>query len=338
VSEVTAVLVAHSGPEQMLLDAIAALCAQTLPPTQIICVDQSPEGHFDAPLARDHPDVVRLRPDGNLGYSSACNLAAHLATGEFLFFVNPDTESEPDCIEQLVGALRARPDAALVGAQILLPDGRVNAGDNTLHLTGLAWAGHYGEPREHGPLRPAAYVSGAALLIRRAAFASLGGYTEGFFMYHDDVDIAWRARLEAGEVLFCPEAAVIHDFEFNKGDYKWQYMERNRWWCLLAHLEIRTLVALAPLLAAVEAAVWLKARRERWTKAKAASWRSLWADRDALRRRRAEVQGRRVQSDHVILERMAAEVDTPFLASGLVRRIAPLLRAYRRGLLWLTRR
>ena len=114
-------------------------------------------------------------------------------------------------------------------------------------------------------------------------------------------------------------------------------MERNRWWCLLAHLEVRTLLTLAPLLVAVELAVWLKARREGWILAKAASWRLLWADRMALYRRRAELQRQRVLSDHEILERMTPEVETPFLASGLTRRAAPSLRGYRRLLLWSTR-
>lgn len=335
---VTAVLVTYSGPESMLLEVIAALRAQTLAPAQIICVDQSPEGRFGRVLERVHPDIGRLRPSGNLGYSSACNLAAQKATGDFLFFVNPDTVPDPQCLETLVGVLCEHPDAAVAGAQILLPDGSVNAGDNTLHLTGLAWAGHYGEPREHGPPRPAAAASGAALLMRRDAFERLGGYTEGFFMYHDDVDIAWRALLIGRDVLFCPEAVVVHDYEFTKGDYKWQYMERNRWWCLLAHLQLRTLLMLAPLLIAVEAVVWLKASREGWAAAKAASWRSLWTDRWALVARRAEVQRDRMVGDRVIIERMAGEVDSPFLASGAVRRAAPLLRAYRRLMLTFTSR
>ena len=126
---------------------------------------------------------------------------------------------------------------------MLLPDRhRVNAGDNVLHLSGLSWAGRYGLEVEAGPPRPAAVVSGAALLARRSAFEALGGYTEGFFMYYDDVDLAWRARLAGWEVLFCPEARVVHDYEFLKGDYKWRYLERNRWWCLLAYFELRTLV------------------------------------------------------------------------------------------------
>ena len=175
-------------------------------------------------------------------------------------------------------------------------------------------------------------VSGAALLVRRSAFEALGGYTEGFFMYYDDVDLAWRARLGGWEVLFCPRANVVHEYEFAKGGYKWRWLERNRWWCLLAHLEFRTLLALAPLLVTVEAVICARAAREGWLPAKLGAYRSLWADRRELRARRREIQASRRVGDRVIVKRMSATVASPFLASPAVRRADPALRAYGRVL------
>ena len=267
----------------------------------------------------------------NLGYPSACNLAARVATGEHLLFLNPDARADPDCVAQLVSALAHDPDAVIAGAQVLLPNReQVNAGDNTLHLSGLSWAGRYGLPPEAGPPRAAAVVSGAALLVRRRAFEALGGYTEGFFMYYDDVDLAWRAQLRGWQVLFCPSATVVHDYEFAKGGYKWLYLERNRWWCLLAHLERRTLLALCPLLFAAELAIWARATGEGWLDAKAGSYRLLWTDRRALRARRREVQSSRRVSDWAIVSRMGTSVESPFLASPALRLAEPALKAYQR--------
>jgi GT2 family glycosyltransferase len=175
------------------------------------------------------------------------------------------------------------------------------------------------------------------LLVRRSAFEALGGYTEGFFMYYDDVDLAWRAQLAGWEVLFCPRARVRHDYEFMKGGYKWRYLERNRWWCLLAHLESRTLLALAPLLLAVEAAIWVRAAGEGWLGAKLGAYRSLWTDRRSLRARRREIQASRRIGDRPILERMRATVESPFLASPALRAAGPALCAYRRVVLKLAR-
>jgi hypothetical protein len=327
---VTAVLVGYDAPAEALAAAVMSLRAQTLAPTQIVCVDQSIDGRFEGRLSGAE-GVEVIRPGRNLGYSSACNLAVRSAHGEYVLFLNSDAEADPDCIAQLVAALARRPDAAVAGAQVLLP-GRtqVNAGDNQLHITGLSWAGRYGLPPEHGECRSAAVVSGAALLVRRSAFVMLGGFTEGFFMYYDDVDLAWRARLMGWQVLFCPSANVVHEYEFTKGDYKWRYLERNRWWCLLAHLEARTVVALMPLLLVVEAAIIARAARERWLTAKLGAYRLLWSERVALRARRREVQHSRRIGDRTILAHMTGRVDSPFLASAAIRRAGPLLDVYRR--------
>jgi N-acetylglucosaminyl-diphospho-decaprenol L-rhamnosyltransferase len=327
---VSAVLIGYDGPPEGLAQAVRSLRSQTLAPTQIICLDQSSDGRLAKLLGGSH-GVEILYSKENLGYPSACNRAAATATGEYLLFLNADARADPDCVAELVSALARCPDAAIAGAQVLLPERqKVNAGDNVLHLSGLSWAGRYGLPPEEGPPRAAAVVSGAALLVRRSLFEALGGYTEGFFMYYDDVDLAWRARLAGWEVLFCPRANVVHDYEFSKGNYKWRYLERNRWWCLLAHLELRTLLALAPLLVAVEAAIWLRAAAEGWSGAKLDACWLLWASRRRLYARRREVQGARRVGDRVIVERMSATVDSPFLASRAVRRVDPFLKAYRR--------
>ena len=335
--EVTAILVGSHERPDVLARLIASLAQQTLAPAQIVCVDQSPDGRF-GPLSRTTELKVDVIAVGeNIGYPSACNRGATRARGEFLLFINPDAEADVACLDTLASALVENPNVTVAGAQVLLPDGRVNAGDNGLHLTGLSWAGRYGLAAEDGPPRPAAVVSGAALMVRRSMFEALEGYTEGFFMYYDDVDLAWRARMAGWEVLFCPGARVTHDYEFQKGSYKWRYLERNRWWCLLAHFELRTLLALAPLLLAVEAAICIRAATEGWLIAKLGAWQLLWRDRRRLAARRREIQRWRTYGDRPIIERMSATVDSPFIASDASRRSEPALRAYRRLVLRLAR-
>ncbi len=208
-----------------------------------------------------------LRPGANLGYVGACNLAAAEAAGEWLLFVNPDAVPAPDALERLLAAADER--TALAGAQILLPGAaQVNAGDNPLHVSGLSWAGRLHQPPEDGPPRDVAVASGACLLVRAADFARLGGYHEDYFLYHDDVDLAWRARLAGRRVVLVPEATAEHDYAFGKGGYKWFWLERNRLWTVLSNYETRTLVLLAPVLLATELAVLAFAVRSGWWREK----------------------------------------------------------------------
>lgn len=324
--EVTAVVVAFRHPPEVLARLVHALARQTVTPREILLVDNG--GTARAP---EGVDVRLLQPGRNLGYVGACNLAATEAAGDWLLFVNPDSAPEPAALERLLEA--ADDDTAVVGAQIVLPDGAVNAGDNPLHLSGLSWSGRYGERPEHGAPRDVAVASGACLLVRAADFARLGGYQEGYFLYQDDVDLAWRARLAGRRVRLAPEAVVVHDYGFEKGSYKWFWLERNRLWTVLSNYEARTLALLAPVLAVTEVAVLAFAVRGGWRREKLRSWRALWRARAELRQWRAEVQRRRRVPDAVLLEAMTGRLDTPLLAAPGVAAAGAAMEAYRRALI-----
>jgi GT2 family glycosyltransferase len=324
---VTAVVVSYSDTAATRR-AIESLLAQSSPPLEVLVADNHPDARLSAALAAQPPqDTVRVVHSGaNLGYTGACNLAASQARGEWCFFLNPDAIADPGCLAELLAATDA--GTAIVGAQVLLPDGRVNAGDNPLHLTGISWAGRYGQVPETGPVRDVAAVSGAALLARTSTFAQLGGLCARFFLYQDDADLCWRARLSGWDVRFCPAAVVVHDYEFDKGAQKWFWLERNRLWSVLANYSWPALVLLAPLLLGTELAIAALAVRDGWTGELLRAWAAVARSARELARWRRGVQALRRRPDSEVVALMATEFDTPLLDSPAARRAAPLLRAY----------
>ncbi|MEA2394414.1 MAG: hypothetical protein QOJ82_2305 [Solirubrobacteraceae bacterium] len=326
-ASVSAIVVSYAEPAATRA-AVQSLLAQTHAPDQIVVVDNHPDAPARAAL--DGLDVELVRPERNLGFAPAVNLAARAARGEWLLCLNPDAVAAPDCVERLLEA-GAPPDVGVVGAQVLLPDGEtVNAGANPLHISGLSWSGRYLEPREDGPPRDALVVSGAALMIRAEAFRALGGFPPGFFLYHEDVDIGWRARAAGWRVRFCPRATVRHDYVFTKGADKWFWLERNRLWTVLTGYEARTLVLLAPLLAATEAAILLFALRGGWLGSKLRAYAALARSAPALVRWRRFVQGSRRVPDRELLDDFAGEIATPLLQHPLLGVVNPWLERYRR--------
>jgi GT2 family glycosyltransferase len=314
---ITAIVVSFADPTATTT-ALRSLFDQSLTPVEVLVVDNDPRCATARALADcANPSELRIiSPGVNLGYTRAANLAAREASGEWLFFLNPDAVAASDCLERLLDAVDG-PDVAVVGAQILLSDGRINAGDNPVNIAGISWSGGYGRPREHGSSRDTAGVSGAALLVRRDAFLEVGGLCPFFFMYVDDTDLAWRFRLSGMRVRYCPEAVVVHDYEFEKGAHKWFYLERNRAWSLLSNLQLRTIALLAPLLLATELAVTARAISEGWLAEKARAWVSLLGKVPQLMCWRRSVQAGRNVSDYRVLDLFSAGIETDLIATRL---------------------
>jgi GT2 family glycosyltransferase len=332
---ITAVVVSFADPTATIA-ALRSLLDQSLAPVEVLVVDNDPDGATARALSATpiSPNVRVLHPRANIGYTGAANLAAQKASGEWLFFLNPDAVAASDCLERLLEAVDGA-DVAIVGAQVLLPDGRVNAGENPINIAGVSWSGGYGQPREHGPARDTAAVSGAALLVRRDAFVAVGGLCPFFFMYVDDTDLAWRMRLGGRRVRYCPEAVVMHDYVFRKGAHKWFYLERNRAWAILSNLEVRTIALLAPVLLITEVVVLARAISEGWLTEKARAWVSLLGQAPQLIRWRRSVQAARDVSDYTVLSLFSAGIETALIDTRLPSLVNPCLERYRRVVLYL---
>jgi len=324
---ITGIIVTYKEVE-LTLDAVASLKRQTVPVQQIVVVDNDPEHSVRRPMAAAHPDVEMLNAD-NVGYAPACNLGAAIATGEWLFFLNPDAEADPDCLERLLEVPAAHPGAGIVTPQILFPDGEtVNAGENKIHLTGVAWCGRYEEPAEHGLAREVFITTGAAMLVRTDLYRRLDGYCDDFFLFYEDPDICWRAWLAGSEVHYVPRARVIHHYTWGESAQKWFWLERHRLLAMLTNHRLSTLLVLAPLLIATELALLVLATREGWRPKKLEAYRSVWQARGWIRARRRRLEAIRTRPDAAVIDRFEKTVDSAQITSSMADRVAPLLRAY----------
>lgn len=324
---VSAVIVTYNEVD-LTLEAVASLKAQSVPPHEIVVVDNDSAHSVREPMCAAHPDVLLLNED-NIGYARACNRAAAVTSGDWIFFLNPDAAAAPDCLSRLLEVAAENPAAGIVTPQVLFADGQtINAGENQIHLTGIAWCGRYGAPVEEAPPRDVLITTGAAMLVRSELYRRLDGYCDEFFLFYEDPDICWRAWLVGSEVWYVPRALVRHHYSFGTNSEKWFYLERHRMLSVLTNYAWPTLLVLAPLLLATEAALLVVAGREGWRSEKLRAYRSVWQMRAWIRRRRQQMARMRVRRDAEIIGRFQTTVSSPQLQSDVARRVAPLLALY----------
>jgi len=151
----------------------------------------------------------------NGGFIAACNDGLRLARGQYVVLLNNDTVPQPGWLDALLDTFAQVPEAGLVGAQLLYPDGRLQESGGIVFDDGSCWS--YGrfesaEDPRYASLRDADYCSGAALAIPRALFEQLGGLDARYApAYYEDTDLAFKVRAAGRRVLVQPGSRVVHD-------------------------------------------------------------------------------------------------------------------------------
>ena len=224
--------------------------------------------------------------------AAGCNLGAGVARGDVLVFLNPDTVVAPGALERLAATVED-PAIGIAMARLRLLDRPelLNSSGSEVHVSGISWAGGYGEPAESvSELRDVPAPSGAAMAIRADTFRKLGGFTDELFMYQEDLLLGWKARLAGLRVVIEPGADVYHDYEFGRNVAKHYLLERNRLVFVLSSYSPRLLLLLSPVLLSTELAMTVLAAREGWFRDKLRGW--AWCARNArwLARQRRETQ------------------------------------------------
>ncbi len=147
-----------------------------------------------------------IRNAENRGFGAACNQGAALAETEFLLFLNPDATLAPGALEALVAAAARHPNAVAMNPRIEEANGRPYFKRGSVLLPRSAWLDR-GWPEAD---REVPVLSGAALFVRRADFAAVGGFDPAIFLYHEDDDLSLRLNAERGPLLFVREALARH--------------------------------------------------------------------------------------------------------------------------------
>ena len=277
------------------------------------------------------PQAEVVRPGRNVGFAAGCNLGARRAHGDVLLFLNPDTIVAPGAISTLVGALAdGSVGIAMARLRLLAQPELLNSSGNVIHVSGLAWSGGYGRPAiDAAEPREITYPSGAAMAMRADVFRELGGFRDELFLYHEDLELGWRARMQGDRSVLVPGADVFHDYSYSRNAEKSYYLERNRLVFVLSAFSARLLLVLAPVLVAAELALSARAAREGWLRAKLAGWAWCARHRRRILAMRRETQALRRVPDRELAPLLTPRVDPAMVPAPRVLRVAnPLLARY----------
>jgi len=214
-SDFTSVIVVNFNGQRFLDDCLSALEHQTLPRHgyEVLVIDNGSTDGSPEFVRERFPGVRLVSLQRNLGFTGGNNVGFGLARGRYLVLLNNDTRVAPDWLESLVRAANA-PDIGGVAARIVF-----RSDPSVLNSTGLdllrdgRGADRDLQKNDRGTVRPAGEVfggCGASLLLKRELIDDIGGFDPKLFMYYEDLDLAWRARLRGWRFVYAPNALVEH--------------------------------------------------------------------------------------------------------------------------------
>lgn len=154
------------------------------------------------------------RNQTNQGFLRNCNNAAVHARGEYILFLNNDTQVRPQWLKALVDLIESDKRIGMVGSKLIYPDGRLQEAGGILWSDGSGW--NYGrlddpDKAEYNYVREVDYISGASMMLSTELWKEIGGFDERFApAYCEDSDLAFEVRKRGYRVMYQPLSVVVH--------------------------------------------------------------------------------------------------------------------------------
>ena len=200
---------------------------------EVIVVDNASADGIAAILPARYSEIRLILNSANRGFAKATNQGLAVAQGPYILLLNPDAVILEGAPQVMMSYLKMNPDVGAVGPQMVGPDGTIQLSCRSFPGYSTALFGHYSLltrwfPRnplsryyllsdwDHKTVRQVDWVSGACLMTRRDVLERVGLLDERFFLFNEDVDWCKRIRDAGWEVVYLPEARVVHHIGASK--------------------------------------------------------------------------------------------------------------------------
>jgi GT2 family glycosyltransferase len=278
---------------------LPSLAAQTFQDYEIILVDNGSTDGSVAYVQANYPAVQLIQNGENLGFAAANNQGMAQARGRYVIVLNNDTELDPRWLENLVAAAESHPEMGAFACLVLFDAQRdiIDSAGITVSVLGHGFQNRLGQSISDGVAAEEVFgVCAAAAMYRKELLQDVGLFDADYFIYYEDVDLAWRARLRGWRSLLVPQSIVYHVHSATVGrasPAKKRLLVRNRLWTIVKDYPFPAVLAFALPIAAFELAAVVLALARGDTAPLTGLRESLGGMRIALRKR-AEIQaGRR---------------------------------------------
>jgi len=212
-NQLVSVIVLNYNAGELLLNCIESIKKSAYKNLEIIVVDNISTDKSQEICKEKYPDIKLIQNNENFGYCEGNNIGIREAKGDYIIILNPDTIVESNWIEELISAYNAFGEG-LYQPKILSLDKTeiLQSTGNMLHIFGFGFAKDKGKNDNlvETDIEKIGYASGTCLFTSKEVLDKIGLLDSFLFLYHDDLDLGWRAAQIGIDSFYVPNSIIYH--------------------------------------------------------------------------------------------------------------------------------
>ena len=310
------IIILNYNAGNLLLNCVDSVFKSTYPNFEVLVVDNISTDNSHVVCKKKFEKIHLIENKENLGYCEGNNVGIRNANGEFVVILNPDTIVEPNWLNHLMSAYNEFGEGLYQPKFFSLNEKHVlQSTGNMLHIFGFGFAKDKGkiDDKKMESVEKINYASGTCLFTSKIVLDKIGLLDPFLFLYHDDLDLGWRAAHIGINSFYVPKSIIYHaeSYSIKWSSKKFYWLERNRKYCLLTHYSKETYAKMRFSLFLVDLCVWLFYLSKGFLGAKIKAELDIFRNRKTIKIRHNQLEKMKIVSDKNLIEKFPDEIFVP---------------------------
>jgi len=310
------IIVLNYNAGELLLNCINSLKKSTYQNIEILVVDNISSDDSHTKCKKQFPDIKLIQNRKNLGYCGGNNVGIKEAKGEFIVILNPDTIVEENWLDEMFNAFNEFGDGLYQPKIISLNESDIiQSTGNMIHAFGFGFARDKGKKiiEKKEEIEKIGYASGTCLFTTKKVLEKVGLLDEFLFLYHDDLDLGWRAAQIGINSYYVPKSKIFHaeSYSLKWSAKKFYWLERNRKYCLKTHYSKDTYKKMSFSLMLVDLSIWIFYISKGFLNAKIRAELDILKNKKIIENKYLELEKKKIISDKELIKKFPDEIFVP---------------------------
>ena len=310
------IIVLNYNAGELLLNCIDSLKKSTYQNIEILVVDNISSDDSHTKCKKQFPDIKLIQNKKNLGYCGGNNVGIKEAKGEFIVILNPDTIVEENWLDEMFNAFNEFGDGLYQPKIISLNESDIiQSTGNMIHVFGFGFARDKGKKiiEKKEEIEKIGYASGTCLFTTKKVLEKVGLLDEFLFLYHDDLDLGWRAAQIGINSYYVPKSKIFHaeSYSLKWSAKKFYWLERNRKYCLKTHYSKDTYKKMSFSLMLVDLSIWIFYISKGFLNAKIRAELDILKNKKIIENKYLELEKKKIIPDKKLIKTFPDEIFVP---------------------------